>query len=209
MDNQRLNPNTILQAEFEYIATTATQSNEDRAKVTSFYFVTVGSLVAAIFGAQYIDQIYNANGDPRFVFLGFSLLFTVLAILGCLTVAQLARLRTAWRESVHAMNIIKEYYVKELGGTLDNAFLWKTGTIPPAYKPGSVANFLVYEVNILSGLIFSAAVFFFLLGFGFEYGEYRIWVISVFFGALMWFGQYYFYKRSLSKHKFLPNPDEA
>ena len=57
MEKTHLNPNTILQAEFEYIATTATQSNEDRAKVTSFYFVTVGSLLAAIFGAQYIEEV--------------------------------------------------------------------------------------------------------------------------------------------------------
>jgi len=123
MAEKELDPNVILEAEYEYIATTATQSNEDRAKVTSFYFVTVGSLLAAIFGAQYIEDLSNSGGDPRTVYWGFSLLFSVLTVLGYLTVAQLARLRTAWRESVHAMNVIKEYYEKELGGNLDQAFL--------------------------------------------------------------------------------------
>ena len=208
MEKTHLNPNTILQAEFEYIATTATQSNEDRAKVTSFYFVTVGSLLAAIFGAQYIEEVNNASGNPRVVFWGFCLLFTILTILGYLTVAQLARLRTAWREFVHAMNVIKEYYIMELGGNLDQAFLWKTGTIPPAYKPGSVANFLVHEVTILSGLIFSAAVFFFLLGVGFENAIW-VWAVSIILGILMWRGQYYLYKRSLDKHKLSLNRDES
>ena len=57
-------------------------------------------------------------------FLGFCLLFAFLTILGYLTVAQLARLRTAWIESVNAMNQIKEYYVNNLEAIWQPAFLW-------------------------------------------------------------------------------------
>ena len=198
MDKTPLDRNTILEAEFEYIATTATQSNEDRARVTSFYFVTVGSLIAGIFGAQYFEDVSTNGENLEFVYLGFSLFFTILTILGSLTVAQLARLRTAWRESVHAMNVLKEYYVKEIGGNLDKAFLWKTDTIPPAYKPGSVANYLAHEVTILSGLIFSAAVHF--LQLGVRAGEAN-WMISAVSGVLMWRIQFYLYKRMLDKHE--------
>ncbi len=47
-DKPKLNVEDILKAEFEYIAHTAFQANEDRARVSSFYFVSVGSVVAAI-----------------------------------------------------------------------------------------------------------------------------------------------------------------
>jgi hypothetical protein len=48
----------LLAAEFNYIAQTAIQANEDRARVSSFYLIAVGSLVAAMFGAQYIDSTF-------------------------------------------------------------------------------------------------------------------------------------------------------
>jgi MFS family permease len=205
MERLQLDPNTILEEEFEYIATTATQSNEDRAKVTSFYFVTVGSLVAGILGAQFFDKADGSNLE--YVYLGFSLFFGVLTILGYLTVAQLARLRTAWRESVHALNVLKEYYVKEVGGNLGNAFLWKTDTIPAAYKPGSVANYLTHEVTILSGLIFGAGIHFFQLGIGMLRGisdfGITIWLISIVSGIIMWRFQFSQYKRILNKHQLL------
>ena len=40
----KLNADEILKAEYGYIADTVFQANEDRSRVTSFYFVTVGSL---------------------------------------------------------------------------------------------------------------------------------------------------------------------
>jgi len=49
----------ILAEEFEYIASTAGQANEDRARVASFYLVAVGSLVAALFSTQLLDA--NSN----------------------------------------------------------------------------------------------------------------------------------------------------
>jgi hypothetical protein len=93
----KINPDEILKAEFEYIATTATQANEDRSKVASFYFVSVGSLSAAIFSAQLFDT--NQNGEVlQNIYLAFCTLFVFLTLLGYLTIAQLARLRTAWMD---------------------------------------------------------------------------------------------------------------
>ena len=43
--------NELLAAEYNYIAQTALQANEDRARFSVFYLIAVGSLVAAIFGA--------------------------------------------------------------------------------------------------------------------------------------------------------------
>ena len=49
----KLNVDEILKAEYEYIAATVFQANEDRSRVASFYFVSVGSLVAAILSASF------------------------------------------------------------------------------------------------------------------------------------------------------------
>ena len=46
-DARSLDATAVLTAEFEYVAQSAFQANEDRARVTNFYIVSVGSLVAA------------------------------------------------------------------------------------------------------------------------------------------------------------------
>ncbi len=87
-----LSANEILIAEFEYIATSAFQANEDRSKATSFFVVSVGSLVATIFGAQI------GGGTAHFsqnLLLILSILFLLLSVFGFLTTLQLVRLRLA------------------------------------------------------------------------------------------------------------------
>ena len=54
----------LLAAEFDYIAQTAIQANEDRARVSSFYLIAVGSLVAALFGTQFFDPNFFAEVRP-------------------------------------------------------------------------------------------------------------------------------------------------
>ena len=110
----KLSQDTILEAEFGYIAATATQAYEDRARVATFYFVSVGSLIAAIISAQ-LFQPESAGDTLQNIYLAFCALFSFLTVLGYLTLAQLARLRTAWMDSVKAMNRIKTYYIETIG----------------------------------------------------------------------------------------------
>jgi hypothetical protein len=59
---QNLNPDEILIAEFNYIANSAFQANEDRSRAMSFYFVSVGSLMAEILGTQFAtNEIKNVS----------------------------------------------------------------------------------------------------------------------------------------------------
>lgn len=148
-------PNQMLQAEFEYIANTAFQANEDRSRVTSFYFVSTGSLVAAILGSQF------AEAQARGVSLAFAILFLVLTVMGGLTLAQLARLRAAWHESAEAMNAIKDFYIKE-NPEIADAFKWRIKSIPPTDKPYSIANLTAVEVTMLGALTTSACAYFLL-----------------------------------------------
>lgn len=179
----------ILFAEFEYIAQTATQANEDRVRVASFFLIAVGSLVAALFSTQFFGPDFDA---PRISLL-FSGLFLMLTLLGTSTVLQLARLRLAWQESAMAMNQIKEYALKR-DRTLAEAFRWRAASLPALYKPNSVSYLQTLEVAALSGLTFGAAAYFFQLGIGYTR---CIWAFTPALGLFAFLGQLTLYKRWL------------
>ena len=145
----------LLAAEFNYIAQPAIQANEDRARVSSFYLIAVGSLVAAMFGAQYIDSTFLSI-DVNVLFSG---LFVLLTLMGTSTIMQLARLRSAWYESALAMNQLKDYMMRQ-NQTLTQAFRWTTSTLPSKHKKDSISYYQAIEVALISGLMFGAAIFF-------------------------------------------------
>jgi hypothetical protein len=155
-EKPELNPDDILIAEFEYIATTATQANEDRSKVASFYLVSFGSFIAALLTTQLGD---GQQYPVELLEWGFAVLFLVLAALGLLTIIQLARLRMAWLESVLAMNQIKEYYISRFEVIkLSRAFRFNDKAMPKPFKVNSVAFVMILEVAILAGFAAGAAV---------------------------------------------------
>lgn len=144
----------LLVAEFNYIANSAFQANEDRARVSQFFFVTFGTFIAALFSTQ-ISGI-----DLGQLFLAFGILFLLIALLGSMTMLQLARLRLAWMESARAMNQIKDQAFK-FNANLRPYFRWTNDSLPPAYKPKSVGWILAIMVAALSGLAIGSAVAFF------------------------------------------------
>jgi hypothetical protein len=184
----------VLAAEFSYIADTANQANEDRARVSSFYLIAVGSLVAALFGTQFIDP--NSLFHSRTINLMFAGLFTLLTLLGGSTILQLARLRSAWHESMLAMNQIKDFMVAQ-HPELSQAFRWKTSTLPSKYKRNSVSYFQAVEVALIGGLMFGAAVFFLQQAFRRENITIVHWVIAIISGCLMILLDLQIYKRAL------------
>lgn len=189
----RLDLDELLAAEFSYIAQTATQANEDRARVSSFYLIAVGSLVAALFGTQFIESgSFNVT-----INIMFSGLFLLLTMLGVSTIMQLARLRAAWHESMLAMNQLKDFMVSQ-NSNLKNAFRWTTKTLPSKYKVSSVSYYQAVEVALIGGLMFGAGIFF-LLQAMIPAGTTGIqhWIISILAGIAMVFIQLQIYKRSL------------
>lgn len=180
----------LLAAEFDYIAQTAIQANEDRARVSSFYMIAVGSLLVALFSTQFFDP----TSPSRTVKLMFGGLFTLLMLLGASTVMQLARLRAAWHESALAMNQLKDYMMSE-NHSLVQAFRWKTSTLPSKYKKDSVSYYQAVEVALISGLMFGAAIFFLQQAF-FQIGPLH-WIISALSGILTIYLQLYLYQRAL------------
>ncbi len=180
----------LLAAEYDYIAQTAIQANEDRARVSSFYLIAVGSLVAAMFGTQFFDPTFFS----RTINIMFSGLFTLLMLLGMSTIMQLARLRAAWYESALAMNQIKEYMMRE-NKSLVKAFRWTASTLPSKYKRGSVSHYQAIEVALISGLMFGAAVFFAQQAF-FSIGLLH-WIIAVSLGGFIVYLQLIIYRLTI------------
>lgn len=180
----------LLAAEYAYIAQTANQANEDRARVSSFYLLAVGSLFAALFGAQLFEREFSST-----VYLMFGGLFILLTLLGTSTIMQLARLRAAWYESAQAMNQLKDFMVSQ-NESLAKAFRWKSSTLPPKYKTNSVSYYQAIEVALIGGLMFGAATFFIQQALFIRIGLLN-WIVSVISGLSTVYLQLFLYKRSL------------
>jgi hypothetical protein len=144
---------TILTAEFEYISQAVFQSNEDRARVTSFYLITTGTLVAAILGSQ-----VESLKDPE-TYRGFAVLFLILSLSSLLTLLQLIRLRQAWFDGAAALNDIKAFYIEQFPQA-QKAFRWGITTVPKKFKPWSISFLLALQVALLGGISLGGAVIF-------------------------------------------------
>lgn len=186
----RVELDELLASEYDYITHTANQANEDRARVSSFYLIAVGSLVAALFGTQ----LFDAEKYTQPVKIMFSGLFVLLTLMGTSTVMQLARLRGAWYEAMLAMNQIKDFAMSQ-SPELTKAFRWTTKTLPPKYKKRSVSYFQAVEVSLISGLMFGAAIFF--LQQAFFTISWITWMISALFGLFAVYLQLIIYKNIL------------
>ncbi|HJR79778.1 MAG TPA: hypothetical protein VJ821_06885 [Anaerolineales bacterium] len=180
----------LLAAEFNYIAQTAIQANEDRARISSFYLIAVGSAVAALLGTQ----LFDINSPLQTVNLIFSGLFALLTLLGTSTIMQLAHLRAAWHESALAMNQLKDYMMSQ-NITLNEAFRWKTNTLPSKYKRNGISYYQALEVALISGLMFGAAAFFLQRAF-FAMG-FLHYILSGLMATAAIFVQLFIYQRAL------------
>ena len=143
----------IVAAEYEYIAQTAFQAQEDRARVTTFYLVSIGSLFGAFFGTKLDAK------TATLTYVAFAGLFLFLSYFGLITLKQLIRLRKAWFESAKTMNQIKDFLITQ-NKDLEKAFRWKSATLPNMYKPTSVAYLLAQQVAMLGAITSGAMIFY-------------------------------------------------
>jgi hypothetical protein len=144
---------SFLTAEFEYIAQTAFQANEDRARVSEFFLISFGTFLAALLSSQ-LKEI-----DQELIYTIFPILFGLVTFLGAVTVLELSRLRQAWMESVRAMNVMKEH-LSDNTASLKKVFRWKTDKMPRPFKPWSVGFLKSLQVSVLSGISSGTAAIF-------------------------------------------------
>lgn len=173
-DESQLHSHDLLIAEYNYIAQTAFQTNEDRARYVSFYVLSVGSLIAAIFSSQ-LDPAANPS-----IHWGFAVLFLAVGGMGLLTVWQLVRLRLAWFESICAMNQIKQFYINQAppAGGIATAFAWTNDKLPHRFKIQSISFMTAAQVAILAGINMGSSV----MWIGFAQGRWW-WAFSFLIGV--------------------------
>ena len=148
----------MLLEEFNYVSVTAYQAMEDRARISSFYYLLLGVL------ATVLAAIYQFSGGTRNIPLS---LVTILLIIGALIsisfFVTLIRLRQAYKESLITMNVIKEFYIDEFKQQMpkiEKAFRWRLATIPKGERIGSV-TFMIAALNVIIGsLCLAGAVYF-------------------------------------------------
>jgi hypothetical protein len=162
-----LNPDQILLNEFQYIAESAKQANEDRINIASYFTTaTISNLATILF-----DDAASEFPAALFVLALFLWSFGIIISL------KIIKLRHAWSDSVKAMNAIKSFYIKQYSD-LDEAIVWKVDTIPSLKKRWSI-SFLTYLSILLVGSISLGFGTFYLLFYSFEADSWLAFVASI------------------------------
>jgi ADP-ribose pyrophosphatase len=145
----------VLTQEFNYANVTAYQAQEDRARVFNLYLLLVGVLASALTAVYQLGDRAKQFTQP----LAF-LLLALAGLLGVVFFLKLIRLRQAFRDSLIAMNRIKEYYIRRFISQVPDiadAFHWRLRTIPKGEKVGTLTFLVCFTVALLGSLCFAGA----------------------------------------------------
>jgi hypothetical protein len=153
--NPTLRIDNMLLEEFNYASLTAYQAMEDRARMFNLYLIVFGILASGLGAVYQIGGALRAYTQP----LALALLL-IAGVMGIAFLVQLIRLRQAYRESLIAMNVVKEYYIQQFKNVhhdIETAFRWRLTTIPTGERFGSVTFIVCMTVALLGSVSFGAA----------------------------------------------------
>ncbi len=162
---------------------TAAQAQNDRTTILNLYLLLVGGVGSIIVGlgqARGLDL-------PRNV---YAIVFALLGLIGFFTLFKLVRLRQAWYDSVLAMNQIKDFYLERFP-ELDKAFRWRTRSIPPPDKVGTITFNLALLVAIIDSVAVGIAAYF--LNLRLANNEYLVGAFAAIL-FLLWQIWFYFFQ---------------
>ncbi len=184
----------LLLEEYNYASVTAYQSMEDRARISSFYYLLLGVLTSGL------AAIYQLNGNLRNVPQPLVItLLVVASIVSSTFFVIIIRLRQAYRESIICMNVVKEFYIQQFQQQMpgvERAFRWRLKTIPTGERIGSVTFIMGYLIALMGSLCLAGAAFLFAYLF---FSSFIAWIMaSVTFAVILGLHIFY-YRHSLSK----------
>lgn len=145
----------MLLEEFNYASVTAYQAQEDRARMFNLYLLLIGVLGSGLAAVFQLGGGLKAYAGE----LAVALLVTA-GLMGIAFFTKLIRLRQAWRESVLAMTLIKEYYIREFSESAPDgvrAFYWRLKTLPTGEKRASTTFVVCATVATLGNMSFAGA----------------------------------------------------
>ncbi len=189
-----LKAENMLLEEFNYASLTAYQAMEDRARITSFYYLLLGVLAS---GLAAIYQFSNgAHAIPPFIVV---ILLLVAAMVSVTFFITIIRLRQAYRESVLCMNVIKEFYIQQFKKqmpAIEHAFRWRLRTIPLGERIGSVTFMFGYLNALIGSLCLASAVF---IGTEQLFSELGASILAGMVFVIAILLHIFYYRRALSK----------
>ncbi len=151
-EQKHLDASNILEWEFVYARTTASEAMQDRHTMINFYL-----LVAGIVASGVVAVLGQDAGLAKAV--GTVLLWLLCGI-GWLYFLKIIRFRQAWHDSARTMNQIKGFYIqhaKEFDpDVLRSAFRWKTETLPPPDKPWTAYFYSAMLIGFLDSAAYVA-----------------------------------------------------
>ncbi|MEO7002099.1 MAG: NUDIX hydrolase [Ktedonobacterales bacterium] len=147
----------MLLEEYNYANVTAYQALEDRARMFNLYLLLIGVLGSGLAAVYQLGKGLGAFEQDLVVALLF-----LTGLMGVAFFIKQIRLRQAYRESLLAMNTVKEYYIREFKqqkANVGDAFHWRLATMPTGEKFGSVTFVVCATIAFLGALCFAGAVF--------------------------------------------------
>ena len=162
-----------IDSEYSFITQTAIQANNDRARLSSYYYwIAFGSFILIFFFTQLFDpEIFTSS-----IKLMLSGLFIIVTIIGTSTIIKSGQLHRTWDKSVLA--------ISQLGAS---------NTIFSKIREINNSDNQAVEIGLTSGLSFSSAMFF--LQSAFFPITIITWLMSLFLGIITHFVQMKIYKR--------------
>jgi 8-oxo-dGTP pyrophosphatase MutT (NUDIX family) len=154
--NITLNIENMLLEEFNYASLTAYQALEDRARVSSLYYLLLGALASGLLAIYQLGGKTLTNSQPQVIAL-----LVAAGILSVTFFEKIIRLRQAYRESLISMNVIKEFYIQQFQRVMpqiEQAFRWRLKTIPPGERIGSVTFAISALIAVVGSFCFAGAV---------------------------------------------------
>ena len=146
-----LNASEVLQWEFEYARTTASEAMQDRHTMINFYLLAAGIVASGVVA------VLSAETSVPYQ-IGTVLLWLLCGV-GWLYFLKIVRLRQAWYDSALAMNTIKSFYLQHCEHftqeQLETAFRWRTDSLP---APGKRWTVFFYSAMLIAYLDTAAYV---------------------------------------------------
>jgi hypothetical protein len=189
-----LKAENMLLEEFNYASLTAYQAMEDRARISSFYYLLLGVLASGLAATYQFSE--RVHAIPLFIIVALLLVAAIVSVTFFITII---RLRQAYRESVLCMNVIKEFYIqqfKQQMPALEHAFRWRLKTIPLGERIGSVTFMFGYLNALIGSLCLAGAVF---IGTEQPFSEPGASILAGMAFVIAMLLHIFYYRRALSK----------
>lgn len=146
---------SILLEEFNFVSVTAYQLKEERSRVFNLYLLIMGILASGMGTVAALLTQKDFNRVDLLMLAVFVLLLAGLLSLGFFI--RLLDLSCKYRESLVALNQIKDFYIQHMP-QIKQAFWWRLDNIPRFGRFGSAISFMGATVATIGSVYLSAAV---------------------------------------------------